>query len=112
MNNNPKCPFKNKYMHSACNQPLLKNYNEWFCIKHGTVSFEREAWDPVEDPLDTYEAENGGQSWSQDEVAQLFSLFEEGASLIEISRILGRTKNAIYNKIWSERKQHGLSHLS
>lgn len=103
MNNHPKCPFQNRYMQKPCDKHLFKNHNEWFCAYHGTMTFEREAWDKVETPPDTYEAENGGLSWSQDEVNQLLELDEQGVTIADIARVLGRTKNAVYNKLWSEK---------
>lgn len=100
MKNNPRCPFKNRYMTEPCNKILLKNLNEWFCIYHGTMTFEREAWDPVEEPLDTIEAENGGMSWSQEELAKLFTMLDNDVPVEYIARVLGRSKNSIYNKLY------------
>lgn len=97
----PKCPFKNKYMTLPCGKTTLKNLNEWYCLDHGTVSFVREAWDSVETPDETYEAENGGQSWSQDEITALITMSEDGVSLIEIAKKLGRSKNSVYSKLWA-----------
>lgn len=90
-------------MTKPCNRQMLKNHNEWYCISHGTITFEREAWDTVETPPDTYEAENGGSSWSQDEIALLIQLDEDGVPVLEIARRLGRSRNATYNKLWSLR---------
>lgn len=67
------------------------------------MTFEREAWDTVETPVETYEAENGGQAWSQDELIILIEMNEAGESATVIARRLGRSKNAVYNKLWSFR---------
>lgn len=95
------CAFKNEHMNKPCGRKLFKVYAEKLCLVHGTVSFNREAWDSVENPNDTYETENGGLSWSQEEISRLLDLEENGVSVIEISRILSRTRNAVYNKLWS-----------
>jgi len=101
MNNFPKCNFKNKYMTSPCGKTTLKNLNEWYCLDHGTISFVREAWDSVETPDETYEAENGGTSWSQDEISNLLNMSEREVSLVEIAKTLGRSKNSVYSKLWA-----------
>lgn len=80
---------------------MLKNHNEWYCLDHGTMTFEMEPWDIVESPAESYEAENGGQSWSQEEVTQLLEYDDQGLSAEKIAKLLGRTKNAIYNKLWA-----------
>lgn len=99
----PKCTFQNKFMTNTCGKPMLKNHNEWYCPYHGTMTFEREAWDSVETPDETYEAENGGQAWSQEELDVLIAMSEDGESAATIARRLGRSKNAVYNKIWALR---------
>ena len=101
MKNHPPCPFQKEFMKSPCNRKMLKNHNEWVCIIHGTMHFENEAWDAVETPSDTYEAENGGSSWSQEETALLLQLDESGVSISRIASKLSRTRNAIYYKLWS-----------
>lgn len=91
-------------MTSPCNKPLRPIYNEWWCIDHGTVEFAVEAYDPVETPEDTLEAENGGQSWSQDEIEILLEMDEAGFSAEEIAKHLKRSKNSVYNKRWALRQ--------
>lgn len=96
-----RCKFQNKWMANPCNEPLKHVYNELWCIKHGTVYFAKEAYDPVETPEDTIEAENGGHSWSQEEERILLEMEELGYSIEEMSKVLKRTKNSVYNKKWS-----------
>lgn len=106
MNNTiKKCVFQNKYMTSPCGRTLRHVYNELYCIVHGTVYFEAEAYDAVETPEDTLEAENGGQSWSQEEVDKLLEMEELGISADEIAKVLKRSKNSVYNKSWALRAQ-------
>jgi len=100
-----RCMFQNKYMPSPCNKPLKHVYNELYCIDHGTVYFEAEAYDAVETPEDTLEAENGGQSWSQEEVDVLLEMEEFGKSADEIAKVLKRSKNSVYNKRWAIKGQ-------
>lgn len=47
------CPFQNKFMSKPCNRPMLKNYNEDYCIVHGTMTFVKEAWDIIDDSSET-----------------------------------------------------------
>lgn len=106
MNNTIKrCTFQNQYMPSACNRLLKQVYNELYCIVHGTVHFESEAYDFVETPEDTLEAENGGQSWSQEEVSILLEMEELGKPADEIAKVLKRSKNSVYNKRWAIKGQ-------
>jgi len=67
--------------------------------------FTSEAYDKVETPEDTLEAENGGQSWSQDEVEKLLEMEELGYSAEDIAKALGRSKNSVYNKRWAIKGQ-------
>lgn len=32
---------------------MLKNYNEDYCIVHGTMTYVKEAWDAVDDSIET-----------------------------------------------------------
>jgi hypothetical protein len=105
MTNVARCSFQNKYMTSPCNKPLKPIYNELWCIDHGTVKFVAEAYDAVETPEDTLEAENGGQSWSQEEVDKLLEMEEQGFPADEIAKVLKRSKNSVYNKRWAIKGQ-------
>ena len=100
-----RCIFQNQYMSQPCNKLLKPIYNELWCIDHGTVKFEAEAYDAVETPEDTLEAENGGQSWSQDEINTLLEMEELGYSADEIAKTLKRSKNSVYNKRWAIKGQ-------
>jgi cytolysin (calcineurin-like family phosphatase) len=82
---------------------MLKNYHEDFCIVHGTMTFVKEAWDSVEEPLDTIEAENGGQSWTQEEIERLFELESQGYPVSHIAEVLGRTRSGVQSKLWALR---------
>lgn len=101
---NPCCPFKNKFMAVPCGRVMLKNHNEWYCYTHGTMTYVREAWDPIETPSDTYEAENGGNSWTQEEEELILNMVDDEWPLGKIARVLGRTRNACYSKLWALRK--------
>ena len=103
--NTTHCNFKNRYMTSPCNKRLKPIYNELWCIDHGTVTFSAEAYDAVETPEDTLEAENGGQSWSLEEVDTLLEMEELGFSADEIAKTLKRSKNSVYNKRWAIKGQ-------
>jgi hypothetical protein len=100
-----RCIFQNQYMSQPCNKLLKPIYNELWCIDHGTVKFEAEAYDAVETPEDTLEAENGGQSWSQEEINTLLEMEELGYSADEIAKTLKRSKNSVYNKRWAIKGQ-------
>lgn len=96
-----RCDFKNQWMEKECGRKTLNDGGEPYCIIHGTRRFVIRAYD-IRPDFESDEAPlKSGASWSEDDIDILKQMLADGSKVEEISSVLERSKNSVYNKIWA-----------
>lgn len=100
-----RCDFKNPWMKKECGEKVLSDGGEPYCIHHGTRRFLVRATDLNSEDEPSPSPAKSGEGWSIEDLQTLIEMGRAGFKIEEIAEALERSRNAVYNKLWSMSKE-------